>query len=85
MNDDAEGSERSGPDPQDRPDPAQSGAPEHAGERPPPPDTDPARDNPAEPAPPGGYICDICGAPMWERHCKILCPVCGYQRDCSDP
>ena len=32
-----------------------------------------------------GPICEICGAVMFERHCKILCPVCGYQRDCSDP
>jgi len=31
------------------------------------------------------YVCEICGSLMLERHCKILCPVCGYQRDCSDP
>jgi hypothetical protein len=30
-------------------------------------------------------ICDLCGAPMIDRHCKLTCPVCGYQRDCSDP
>lgn len=35
--------------------------------------------------PAAGPICDVCGAAMFERHCKILCPVCGYQRDCSDP
>lgn len=29
--------------------------------------------------------CDLCGAPMIERHCKIVCRNCGYQRDCSDP
>lgn len=29
--------------------------------------------------------CDLCGAPMRELHCRIICPVCGYQRDCSDP
>jgi glycine/D-amino acid oxidase-like deaminating enzyme len=29
--------------------------------------------------------CDLCGAPMNESHCKIICPNCGYQRDCSDP
>ena len=29
--------------------------------------------------------CDICGARMIERQCKILCPNCGYTRDCSDP
>jgi hypothetical protein len=37
------------------------------------------------PRPSNGYVCDICGSPMLERHCKILCPICGYQRDCSDP
>jgi len=30
-------------------------------------------------------ICDICGTVMLERNCKILCPNCGYTRDCSDP
>jgi uncharacterized Zn finger protein (UPF0148 family) len=29
--------------------------------------------------------CDICGARMTERQCKILCTNCGYTRDCSDP
>ena len=29
--------------------------------------------------------CDICGGQMFERQCKILCPNCGYTRDCSDP
>ena len=29
--------------------------------------------------------CDLCGAPMLERHCKLVCVQCGYQRDCSDP
>ena len=29
--------------------------------------------------------CDLCGGPVLERHCKILCLTCGYQRDCSDP
>lgn len=31
------------------------------------------------------YRCDLCGAAMLERHCKLVCPACGYQRDCSDP
>ncbi len=31
------------------------------------------------------YRCDLCGAPMLDRHCKLLCLSCGYQRDCSDP
>jgi hypothetical protein len=29
--------------------------------------------------------CDLCGAPMLEWHCRIICTFCGYQRDCSDP
>ncbi len=29
--------------------------------------------------------CDLCGCPMEEWHCRIICPGCGYQRDCSDP
>ncbi len=32
-----------------------------------------------------GPVCDLCGAPMIDRHCKLACPACGYQRDCSDP
>lgn len=31
------------------------------------------------------YLCDLCGAEMLNRHCKLVCPGCGYQRDCSDP
>jgi uncharacterized Zn finger protein (UPF0148 family) len=29
--------------------------------------------------------CDICGSPMIERHCRLICLNCGYTRDCSDP
>lgn len=29
--------------------------------------------------------CDLCGAVMLERHCKLVCTACGYQRDCTDP
>ena len=30
--------------------------------------------------------CELCGfALSLERHCKIICPNCGYTRDCSDP
>jgi hypothetical protein len=36
-----------------------------------------------EPEP--AFLCDLCGAPMLDRHCKLLCLRCGYQRDCSDP
>jgi hypothetical protein len=45
-----------------------------AGER-----VEPARE--AEPE----HRCDLCGAPMLEWHCRIICTFCGYQRDCSDP
>jgi hypothetical protein len=30
-------------------------------------------------------VCDLCGTIMVERHCKLICMHCGYQRDCSDP
>lgn len=33
----------------------------------------------------GSPRCDLCGAPMLARHCKLVCTGCGYQRDCSDP
>ena len=29
--------------------------------------------------------CELCGGPTLERHCKIVCLNCGFQRDCSDP
>ncbi len=29
--------------------------------------------------------CELCGGPALERHCKILCLNCGFQRDCGDP
>jgi ribosomal protein L37E len=32
-----------------------------------------------------GLDCEICGARMYERSCKIMCRNCGYTRDCSDP
>ena len=28
--------------------------------------------------------CDLCGSPMYEVHCKVICRTCGYKRDCSD-
>ena len=37
------------------------------------------------PADEGVYICERCGARMEERKCKIVCDVCGFYRDCSDP
>lgn len=30
-------------------------------------------------------VCELCGGPTYERHCKIVCLNCGYRRDCSDP
>ena len=32
-----------------------------------------------------GLTCEICGARMIQRQCKIRCPNCGFTRDCSDP
>ncbi|HCW78109.1 MAG TPA: hypothetical protein DG084_03260 [Gemmatimonadetes bacterium] len=31
------------------------------------------------------YLCDLCGVPMLNLHCKLICEQCGYKRDCSDP
>ena len=36
-------------------------------------------------APPEGECCDICGVPMLDVHCKLICRNCGFMRDCSDP
>jgi hypothetical protein len=33
----------------------------------------------------GQPVCDLCGYPMRESHCKLICDQCGYTRDCSDP
>ena len=30
-------------------------------------------------------VCEVCETPMYGLHCKIVCPNCGYKRDCSDP
>ena len=29
--------------------------------------------------------CELCGSEMYGLHCKLICPNCGYRRDCSDP
>ncbi len=29
--------------------------------------------------------CEACGTEMYGLHCKLVCPNCGYKRDCSDP
>ena len=34
---------------------------------------------------PAVHTCDLCGAAMFDHNCKIVCPNCGYKRDCSDP
>jgi hypothetical protein len=34
---------------------------------------------------PAGEACEVCGTEMYGLHCKLLCPNCGYRRDCSDP
>ena len=41
----------------------------------------------APPQPPSlqGEPCDVCGAPTFELHCKVICKRCGYTRDCGDP
>lgn len=44
----------------------------------------------AFPPPDGGWTesgvrCDLCETPMYELHCKLVCPNCGYKRDCNDP
>ncbi|MFQ5830728.1 MAG: hypothetical protein ACE5JD_16470 [Candidatus Methylomirabilia bacterium] len=31
------------------------------------------------------HICERCGERMQGIHCKIICPRCGYTRDCSEP
>lgn len=31
-------------------------------------------------------LCDLCGSVMrYTASCRIVCPNCGYTRDCSDP
>lgn len=32
-----------------------------------------------------GPLCELCGGPIMERHCKLVCLSCGYQRDRSEP
>ena len=48
---------------------------------PPPTNPNPKGEAPPEPS----RRCELCGGTLLERHCKILCLTCGYQRDCSDP
>lgn len=45
-----------------------------------------ARERPTAPPPvPDAHDCDLCGTRMYEHNCKIVCPNCGYKRDCTDP
>ena len=56
---------------------------------PPPVASDPPQ--PSSPAPlqrreiPSVHVCELCGTTMYDHNCKIVCPNCGYKRDCSDP
>ena len=56
---------------------------------PPPAAAEPPR--PESPAPlkrreiPSVHVCELCGTVMYDHNCKIVCPNCGYKRDCSDP
>lgn len=34
---------------------------------------------------PSVHVCELCGTTMYDHNCKIICPNCGYKRDCSDP
>jgi hypothetical protein len=34
---------------------------------------------------PTRHVCECCGTVMFDHNCKIVCPNCGYKRDCSDP
>ncbi|WP_254768955.1 HVO_2523 family zinc finger protein [Salinilacihabitans rarus] len=33
----------------------------------------------------GAPTCPFCEAPLYERHCKYVCPQHGVVVDCSDP
>ena len=39
----------------------------------------------AEALQPSGEECEVCSTEMYGLHCKLICPNCGYRRDCSDP
>jgi hypothetical protein len=56
---------------------------------PPDPAPSPPPDAPAHPFVkreiPSVHECELCGTVMYDHNCKIVCPNCGYKRDCSDP
>jgi len=58
---------------------AQGGSERHA------PPQEPAAAPPARPGTAAVPVCDLCGYPIRELHCKLICDQCGYTRDCSDP
>ncbi len=51
------------------------------------PDTGPSRRFNPEEGPPEAQngACDVCGALLDARQCKLRCDRCGFVRDCSDP
>ncbi|HEY7766863.1 hypothetical protein [Longimicrobium sp.] len=56
----------------------------------PPPEPRPVTPEPAPPLfqkreIPSVHECELCGTVMFDHNCKIICPNCGYKRDCSDP
>lgn len=60
----------------------------------PPPDPAPPPQTPPPAGPtrffekrevPTVHECELCGTVMYDHNCKIVCPNCGYKRDCSDP
>ncbi len=61
---------------------AQPDRPEPAGS---PDDAEGPPDEAASVPPDDDAFCWICGAPVVQRHCELVCPVCGFTRDCSDP
>jgi hypothetical protein len=34
---------------------------------------------------PEDCACWVCGGPTNYRQCRIVCSICGFTRDCSDP
>lgn len=44
-----------------------------------------AQDARLEAQEPAREECELCGSEMFGLHCKLICPNCGYRRDCSDP
>lgn len=51
----------------------------------PAPDREDVRDAQERELSASGEECEFCGTEMYGLHCKLVCPNCGYRRDCSDP